>query len=49
MEEHSELSSDGYNGPFSSILAFARKLESPPAKTAVFPVGAKDVVCALDE
>ena len=49
MEKHSQLSCDGYNGPFSSILAFARQLQSPPAKTAVLPVRAKDVVSALDE
>lgn len=44
MEKYSELSSDGYNGPFSSILTFARQLQSPPAKTTVLSVRAKDVV-----
>jgi hypothetical protein len=49
MQRHRELSSDGYNGPFSRILAFSRQLESPPAKAAVVPARAKDEVCALDE
>jgi hypothetical protein len=49
MKKHGELSSNGYNGSFPSILAFARQLQSPPVKTAVFSMRAEDVVCALDE